>query len=255
MQSRPESEQKTSTENTLSTNKRKHQDSTSIQLYWKEFNNAISKKAKVVVYTPKEDRNEDRLYSTYTDAFFYKYKLHRQFTTSSKKVLQLGASTGKQLEKITKIGWSAIGYDQCEVAFRELQKRNITARKVDFNEIDSSGKLACHEQLKEDISKEAINILAIRFLQYLDQPATELLMHLLINEAAPGSVFIFAGNIVEPTPPESLADKENTNPNSLPTATTRGYLASFFAARTDIEIQTAEDAFANDAYLVAQKRM
>lgn len=157
---------------------------------------------------------------SYTQLFFNAFNLTEFEDPRSAQWLQLGASRGDFLATLKKPDENKlIGYDYAPKSIQVLGRKKILARNVDFNIMDSTGsKLAYENQLIQDLAAPS-NIIAVRFLSYLNTQALCLLVHLLIQESKPGSVFYFVNPIHE--------NKKNFLPCN--------YIASFFSARTDIE--------------------
>ncbi len=179
--------------------------------------------------------------------FFVKADLCK-YLNASGKILQLGSSTGRFLEKFKDRGWNAAAYDFSEQAVKQLRQKGITTREVDLNELNASGALTYGDLLTRDIAYPS-NIIMVRILEYLNPSAHDCLLFLLIDNAAPGTVFIIAGQVSGSAAEQ--AKKEPMTPE-IALRLHPNFRTSFFAARKDMRIKLGESIL-TDHILVVEK--
>jgi hypothetical protein len=190
--------------------------------------------------------------------FFEDFDLYKHLDHTCGRALQLGSSTGKFLLRFKQVGWdTTVGYDFAKTAITKMQKQGITAREADLNETDASGELTCREQLIKDLvdpinKMRSTHVFCIRLMEYLSLKAQRCLLYLLMDHAAPGSIFVIAGQVISK---ELLAPAlENRLTPETRMMCHPSFKTSFFAARTDMQIKFANDAYACDHVLVVEKR-
>jgi hypothetical protein len=149
---------------------------------------------------------------------------------SYKNIIQLGISDAAYLTKLN-LSSIIIGYDFSTKAVEHNKKKGVLTRHVDLNSIEiSNNTLAYADLLQSDLDSSNV-VLMVRILEYLEAEALQLLIFFLINYSKPGTSFfieIF-----------SKDDEENFIHNNLKV----GYVASFFAPRTDMEFNYHKKAF------------
>ncbi len=209
---------------------------------WEEYNEDLQEESGGVLIAKNKDSKESLVFS-FSHAFFKDYHLNEYLNTSCKRMLQLGASTGRFLSDFKKEGWEVMGYDCSVIAAQALERKEITSRQYDLNQLDQSGKLSYENDLVNDIAKP-VNILLIRILQYLQCPVLNLLLITLIERAAPGSVFFIAGNVY---------DDEIQHSSKKITPMTPQYVASFFTKCPNVIVALNQRVYKNDELLVARK--
>ncbi len=208
--------------------------------FWEKYNNSSATDAKVLLMS-KDTLSSPITVDSYTDFFFEDHKLDKYLNTSCHKILQLGSSVGKFIEKYKNSGWSVVGYDYASAAIEELKRKGIEAKQIDLNATDSETETLNYAvELSKDISNP-VNLLLIRVLQYLEPKALNLLLLYLMDNTAPGSVFFIVSTI-----------KEQTSSDQKPVYQ-KGYLASFFKPRTDMKLLINNAVNASDELLVVQK--
>lgn len=205
---------------------------------WEEYN-MDCESTSVLVAKSKDSKAISA--TSYSHAYFEDFELKTHLNTSSKRMIQLGASTGKFLKEYQDAEWTVVGYDYSASSIRQLKNNNIPYEPDDLNARNKSGELTYGAKLAEYVAKGATNILLIRILEYLEPSALTLLIYNLMDNAAPGSVFFIAGAI-------------NENPSKPMSPTTPNYRASFFGARTDMEIIVLKKVYTTDELLVVRKR-
>lgn len=152
------------------------------------------------------------------------------FHTSSKRIIQFGISTGHYVKALCSPSRSVAGYDYSETAINHINDVGMTGRLVDLNQIhpDNNKRLAYQPLLETDLSV-SVDILMVRILEYLNPETVMLLIFSLLDLARIDSTFYF----------EILSyKKESIHYSSRPIHfyhLQSGYVASFFAPRTDIE--------------------
>lgn len=153
------------------------------------------------------------------------------FLSSTKRIIQLGISTGDFLQEIASDNSTRkiIGYDISSTAIDYITSKGLQGRLVDLNEINTTKKcLAYQSALENDLSLSA-DILAVRILEYLDPGALILLLFALINLSKPNTMFyfdIFSAKF------DDLTQFQFTNNYQY---LKENYVASFFAPRTDMQ--------------------
>lgn len=153
---------------------------------------------------------------------------------------QPGASNGYWLAGKVKPGRNVTAYDFSPKAINQLIKKGIQAKQINLNEIVEENKLHYEEALKCAIAN-VTNIICIRILPYLEPKAAILFIVALLNNAAPGSVFVIEGKFNR--------EKQHDVKGSVPF----NYFLSFFGPRTDIEIPLIKEFNENDQVFVARK--
>lgn len=189
---------------------------------------------------------------SYTHAIVDK-QIEKLFNQTDKNLLQFGASNGIYLKE-KQPEYQVLAYDYSSEAERKLTANKIPTRNVDLNALttvagskEPTCKLACENQLKEDLSKPS-TILLIRLLEYLKEDALIIFLHTLIKNAKPGTVFVIGGNVTN-----TMAELKDTQKS--PNAQTENFIASFFAARTDMEFLLFKKMNKRDQAFVIRKRM
>ena len=153
--------------------------------------------------------------------------LKNRFSSSTQRILEIGMGNGDYIGKtIGSTGRECIGYDYAENAVSTAASNGIQARLINLKEINEKNQLAYLDTLKADLSVAA-DILVIRVLEYLGPEAVTLLIFALLDAAKPGSTLYFETYAV--------CDKKNSLPNFICNEIENGYVASFFAPRTDIK--------------------
>lgn len=146
------------------------------------------------------------------------------FRSSTKRILQLGVSSG---EYLAGSGLAAkrecIGYDYTETGVAFAKLKGVNAKLVDLTEIDDSESLVCRQHLNADMSVP-VDMLAIRVMEYLDPQTVVALIYSLIDAAKPGSTFYF----------ETHLRNNSTLPEAVCRRIENSYIASFFGPRTDM---------------------
>jgi hypothetical protein len=163
------------------------------------------------------------------DFFKEEIRLCALLKSSNDPILQFGISVGSYLisNKFSEKR-SIIGYDHSPTAIEHLQKNNINARAIDLNALDENNELNYKSVLKNDLSVSS-QLLFIRVLEYLNPEAVKLLMLAILDEAKKGtSLFVEIFN------PNKIV-YEGSSVNFF-TPIPLGYVPSFFAPRTDMEI-------------------
>jgi hypothetical protein len=213
---------------------------------WDEYNLLTMRFSLTIHRSPEniDAKISDNVLS-YTHDFFEKHNLAQYLNVNCNYMLQLGASNGKFLADYNEKGWNVLGYDFSQPAINYMIGRGVGAKKIDLNAIDESGELNYKTTLSADISSP-VNILIIRTLQHLDINALNLLLFAMIDNAAPGSVFFIADCVDQYNPATMMTAAATTK--------TRGYKASFFGARTDMEFLKFTHVNADDELLVIRKR-
>lgn len=209
--------------------------------YWEDFN--VKMKTGKLPAVRKTDRGTRLVpVDSYTENFFDYYKLYQYLDLSCKRIVQLGASHGKFMGRYKEqFGWDVIGYDYSKTAISEMSKKGIVAKKVDLNSMSQDKKNLSYElELSQDVM-EASHIFLFRVLQHLDPEPFKRLLCLLIDSAAPGSIFFIAGHI----------DKD-AKPKKTLTPRTYNYKASFFA-RTDMQFLRMQNTSLDEEILVIRK--
>lgn len=150
--------------------------------------------------------------------------MYPYLNNSCKSIVQFGAANGKPIDSYQQQGWSVVAYDNSIESINILKNKNITARHINLNHTKNK-ELAYQNDLNIDLNSET-NIFAIRILEYLKPEALILLIFNMINLAKPGSTYFIMGHY---------------KTSNCHTAYVRNYFASFFAARTDMEILLHRD--------------
>jgi hypothetical protein len=196
---------------------------------WENYN-LMRTQNSAVIRRQADGRIESTLADSYTKDFFDYYKLYPHLNESCKRIVQLGASNGNFMGHYKKLEWDVVGYDYSKTAVSEMTKKGILAKQVDLNLLGADKKKkdsVIRTELRKDFEKTS-NIFLFKILELLGPEAFKEFFYLLMDDAAPGSIFFIAGP-VEP----------NTK-SKTKTGFTRNYKLSFFA-RTDMEILRAED--------------
>ncbi|HSW69120.1 MAG TPA: hypothetical protein VLI69_03025 [Gammaproteobacteria bacterium] len=214
-------------------------------MYWEKYN-AETSGAPQLLYT-NNAQTEATSVESFSDAFFVKADLC-QYLNASGKMLQLGSSTGKFLKKFKDRGWNTAAYDFSEQAVKQLQKKGITTRKVDLNETNASGALAYENLLAEDVRYPS-NIVMVRILEYLTRSAHDCLIFLLMEKAAPGTIFIIAGQVCGSSAEEA---REGSKTSEVASRLHPNFRTTFFAARQDMQIRLGKSIL-TDHILVVEK--
>lgn len=156
--------------------------------------------------------------------------LRRKFHSSLKKnkIIQFGISTGEYFVSTSKVLSNIIGYDYSPTAIAHITSKKMQGRLTDLNKMDDESKeLDCQTLIETDLSGAA-EILIIRTLECLTPQAADLLLHAIINFSKLGTR-LYIENWQGPDDP--------TSPTKTARNIPRGYVPSFFAARTDFEFQ------------------
>jgi len=207
---------------------------------WEKYNKTMA--TGITVGLERQSGSKPTTAISYSHVFLQEHKVEAYFNDDCNKILQLGSADGRYIAEQKEKGWNVKAYDFSEIAIEQLKNKGIPAKKVDLNRInEASNELLYCDQLTEDVS-QPVNILLIRILQYLELPALNLLLLTLIDKAAPGSVFVIAGNSDE----YKLGSEEFTT-------RTRQYKSSFFATRTDFELLAYKQVNTSDELLVYRK--
>lgn len=163
------------------------------------------------------------------DFFKEEIRLCILLKSSNYPILQFGISLGSYLinNKFSDKR-PIIGYDNSPTAIEHLQKNSIDARAIDLNSLDQNNELAYKSVLKHDLSVSS-QLLFIRVLEYLNPQAVKLLMFAIL-ETAPKGTTVF----VEIFSPDISIFKSSSVDFFTPIPS--GYIPSFFAPRTDMDI-------------------
>lgn len=163
------------------------------------------------------------------DFFKEEIRLCTLLKSSNDPIIQFGISVGSYLmsNKFSEKR-SIIGYDNSPTAIEHLRNNSIHARDIDLNALDENNELAYKSVLKNDLSISS-QLLFIRVLEYLNPEAVKLLMLTIIDEAQKGtSLFVEIFN-----PNKSVFEESSID---FFTPIPLGYVPSFFAPRTDMDI-------------------
>jgi hypothetical protein len=194
--------------------------------------------------------NEEAAHADQTSEFFKSIDAHlypAQFlnndnetetnikSNSYKKIIQLGISNAYFMRKFfPNISPIIIGYDFSNIAVELNGSKGILTRNVDLNDIEiSDNTLGYADLLKSDLDSSNV-VLMLRILEYLEAEALQLLIFFLINYSKSGTSFfieIFS------------KDEEEKSQNLIHNNLKFGYVASFFAPRTDMEFNYHKKIF------------
>jgi len=152
------------------------------------------------------------------------FELTQYLNEKSKSILQLGASTGGFIETYQQKGWSVLGYDYSPISIKLMLEKNIPARLVNLNALNSESNSLIYKDLLQNDMQKYCNIFMFRVLNYLDMKAQTYLLHLIISNSLPGTVFFIGDQF----------DESKGYENAFP-ETKRNFKTSFFAPRTDME--------------------
>lgn len=179
-----------------------------------------------------------------------------RFQSSARRILQLGVSLGQYVSQFSGGSREVVGYDISDIAINEAQRSGITARKINLDELkDDNGVkvLAYQSQLAEDLSTPT-DLLAICFLEYLKPETLMVLLQSIIDLMKPESQCYFNIGIYT----DSTSGRDFLK-NHFFYPVQAGYVPSFFAPRTDVQIDyhdlksDDDDIFRFERFIV-QKR-
>ncbi len=184
-------------------------------------------------YTPEKHwgyYNQKRragISSTFTDILLDSVPavISDAFNQSTMPVIDLGVSTGEQHAALVKAGRTVIGYENSPTVISQLEQIGIIARNVDLNK-QANKKLAYRDTLKKDLATPS-HVMLVHILEYLSPEAATYLIYTLMKAAKPGSTFYIQAYT------ECV---DNGNNVSFVTLNRYGYYASFFGARTDMQV-------------------
>lgn len=167
-----------------------------------------------------------------TKQFFNEIDLEQKetFLKSSNKVVQLGCSDGNYISLLPD-SKKIVGYDYAKKSMIYLNKSNMQRRYIDLDETINEGtELSYASELVQDLNVPT-DILCIRVLEYLAPDSMSLLLFALINNAKPLSIFYIELSANKPKR-DGYDELERLG---IHNSYKSGYVASFFAPRTDFQ--------------------
>ena len=158
--------------------------------------------------------------------------ISKEFEDSTDQVIHFGCGISSYISSLV-TPKTFIGYDYSATAIQSFHNpaQNRFGRAYDLNQVQGSV-LACHERIETDL-KHPSNILMVRIIEYLDPNALILLLMHLIQHSKAGSTFY-----IEVAIPCNQQTKEQLTEIGHLHDTPKGYVASFFAPRIDMNFIT-----------------
>ena len=159
------------------------------------------------------------------------------FQESNNQVIHFGCGLGSYVSTLPHR--RTIGYEYSPSAIQYLQEHNSinTIRNVDLDAI-TDGTLSYQSYITTDLNHPA-DILMVRLLEYLSDDALLLLLSALIQQAQPNTTFYIEVS-------KAIDTDDKLEQLGFIRDLEKGYVASFFAPRTDMEFISHTQVLRNE---------